>query len=358
MTQNARSAIRHLRAYLRSPSRRDFMVGLLQSAVAIPLAGFLGHLSVSATDRREAVSKELDNLDSLMLARGPVAAAVRDEIRTRAGAVAAALAFEKFQDVPDRYLLVRARELLRDTGTEGTLSGRDMRLVFEHAGAAVCFFEEIHDFPNLGRVLIALGNTYRLVEDQRRAGQKFLWALHILKEKCDPDDLTVARLLHQVRFWRLRCVGQDLGRPQIRSEIAELTRLARQVNDPRMWVEHYREEAGFSSYLLGEPDLALERLRDLDDARSRLTEHTSYADPTLLTPKIELLFESGRNEEAIELIKDQYLPQYLQHRHVYYHRQLSAWRADHLFDTGNQIPPPEYASAFLSYLPRHRHELV
>ena len=351
MTQNARSAIRHLKGYQWPLSRRDFIAGMSAKALMIPLASFRESLPEGLTARRERIWGELCELDSLMLTKGPITPALRSSIRTRAEVISATLSLEKPRSLADRSLLNRTRELLRDVGAEGPLSVQNLRVLLGHAEAVVRFFMEIRDFPNLGRSLVALGNIYRLAEDEHQGLQKFLWAFHILREKCSLGDPAVARLLHQVRFWRLRRIGNDLERSDTRREIARLTQLAERVDDASIWVEHYREEAGFANYLLGDDDLALKRLGDLQLARRRLVDHTTFADPTLLTPKIEFLFAKHRDEESVDLIRRQYLPLYLENPHVYYHRRILRWAAEHKFEVGF-LPPPEYSSAFLSYLPR------
>lgn len=357
MTQNARSATRHLKRYLRSSLHREFVSDLAFSGqeLMISLDNCLESLPSSPDTRFESFWKELEKLDLLMVTKGPVGAGIRAAIRTRAAVLAAALDLEepstrRLKDC--RCLAVRARELLRDTPVEGPLTAPALLILLGHAKAAVQFFLEIRDFPNLGRALIALGNIYRVAGRKREGTQKYLWALHILNEGCDPGDPTVARLLHEARCWRLRLEGQNIEQPVIRSEIAKLTRLANQVNHPCMWVAHYREEAGFASYLLCDPDLATQRMHDLELARRQLTNYTAFADTTLVTPLIEFLFENHKDEEAIEVIQKRYVPLYLRHRSQYCYRRILRWRRDHMFEV--VVPPPEYAGALISYLPRYQ----
>jgi hypothetical protein len=251
---------------------------------------------------------------------------------------------------------VRAHEVLRDVGTEGPFGSESLVVLLGHASAPIRYFNETHDFPNLGRSLIALANIYRLAEDDRQAVQKFLWAFHILNEKCDSRHPSVARLLHQVRFWRLRYSGWELDRCRIKCEIAQLKPLAEQVNDPCIWVEHYREEAGFANYLLTDVDLASERLQRLGKAWRELKNHTTVADPAVLTPRIHLLFDTKRDEEAIAEIQRGYVPLYLRCPNVMSYRRILRWSKGRKFKIA--VPPPEFASAFLSYLPRRSNQIV
>ena len=356
-TQNARSATRHLKIHLSSPSQRGFMRGILAEVMTPPYVNVLEALPSSSPARRDSIWNELEALDSLMLTKGPCDPAVRAHIKTRAGSVAAALVLEKSLNLADRLLLVRTHELLRDLGTEGPPSAQSFAVLLGHATAAIRYFEEIHDFANLGRSLIALGNVHRLADDEPSAVQKFRWAFHILHERCDSRDPSVARLLHQVRFWRLRTTGQKLLAPwRIRNEMAHLTRLAQQVNDPCIWIEHHREAAGFASFLLDDSDLASQRLQDMGGARRQLTNHTTWGDPTLVTPRILLLFETHRHEEAIDLIRRSYIPLYFEYPNLFNYRRILHWSRDYKFNVS--ISPPRFASAFLSYLPRRTNELV
>jgi hypothetical protein len=350
-TQNARSALRHLSAYLKSATGQNAVIDVWDPDLSALLGRFLECLPTQTTARHEYISKELVELDSLLLTEGPIAASFRLSVRRRAAVIALALTLTKSSTTTDRLLLIHAREVLRDVGVDGKFSAANYHSLLAHGEAAVRFFKDIKAYADLGRSLIALGNIYRLA-GKRRAAQKFTWASHVLEELCDANDIRVARLLHQVTMWRLRCMGHDMNPTNAKGEVTRLRRLAEQIDDPLVWVEHYREEAGFGSYLFHDAELGFDRLRKLTNARRELTNHTSYADPTLLTPRIELLLEKGRTEEAVDFIRRVYVPQYLRNRHVYYYRKLSEWEKKCRFEFAQPLPLPEYASAFLSYLPR------
>ena len=202
---------------------------------------------------------------------------------------------------------------------------------------------------------MAWGNVYRLADQETKASPRFTWAFDVLNEgrfHAGADDKTLAWYRHQATAWRLRYRGNSMSNGERLGHMSELHRLVGAVDDPRIRVEHYREEAGYASYLLNNRDLALQRLKDLASARRRLTNYTSYGDLSLLTPRIQLLFESDRKEEAIEVIRRDYYGLYVKDRNAYHHRQLSRWMREHKFELKISLPPAEYASAFLSYLPR------
>jgi tetratricopeptide (TPR) repeat protein len=314
-------------------------------------------LPSTKTARQEAVWQELRELERIISTVGPVDPGTRGFIRTRAAAVATVFQLQKPRDFTDHAQLIQAHELLRDVGIETPFTSQNINVLLRHAQAAVEFFLQIRDHLNLGRALMAWGNIYRLLGDEANASPLFTAAFNVINEGCyrgEPRNNTVAWYLHQAGCWRLRTRGRSMGLGERRAEMQMLTRLAEQVDDPRIWVDHYREVAGFDCYLLANRHAAIEHLRALTDARRKAADYTHYADPTLLTPKIELLFESGRQEEAIELIRGDYFKLYVNHRHTYYHRQLSRWSKENRFSLPSELPAPDYGSAFLSYLARPR----
>jgi hypothetical protein len=352
-TQNRRSAIRHIRTSL-VVRRRPKLFECDARPLAALLAVFVDSLPSTETGRQEKIWQELRRLDEWMCRTGPVDRITRESIRTRAYVVALALRHEAHRNLVDRKLFIHARELLRDVGVEGPLTTATINELLTHAEAAIRFFLETRDHLNLGRALMACGNIYRLAGQENKASPRFTWAFDVLNEgrfRVDADSKILAWYRHQAAAWRIRTRGCLMGEGERLGQISELNRLAQTVNDPRIWVEHYREEAGYASYLLNDRDLAHQRLTDLAVVRRSLTNYTPYGDPTLLTPRIQLLFESDHREEAIEVIKRDYFGAYVKHRHAYYCGQLSRWMAQHKFNLQASLPPADYCSAFLSWLP-------
>ena len=351
-TENARSALARCRAYL-EPTRRKFLATSL--ALSGSLGTFLDSLPTARTARQEALSGQLDELDERMATVGPVDLETRSEIRAKAAAVVAVTA--RSRDSIDQSLAVRAHELLRDVGAEGADKAEIARQLLPHAHFAVDYFERTGDYVNLGRALLALGNIYRLASRNREAGKFFRWAFWIVRELLyghEFRDRYTASIIHQARFWWLRTNGANISaRNEIKSELGYLGELAAFVDSPAVWVEHYRELAGFHQMLLSSASSAEESLGDLARERGALAGCTAYAEPTLLTPEIMLLMETGRGRKATELIRGPYCSSYLDHRHVYYYDQLQKWRR---FCSLPQLARPEYGSAFFAYLPRYQPE--
>ena len=352
-SSNARSALRQVRRYLNaapSLSRRRFLSNSFVLSGSLSL--FLDGLPAARTARQEALWNELDQGDKLMLTVGPVSSEIRSTIRARAAAVALALPHPR--GLVEESLVVRAHELLRDAGAEGVSKSEIVEQLLPHARFAVQFFQRTRDHLNLGRSLLALGNLYRLADRNREASKVFTWSFWILRELLSGhefDDRYTAAIIHQAGFWWLRTHGGDIGSAGvITRELKHLTELAHYVNEPALWVEHYRELAGFQKMLLRDTRRAEETLSQLTLTRVALEGRTKYAEPTLLTPAIMLLIETGRERQAKELILGPYLSNYLHHRHLYYYEQLSKWQR---ICPLPRILQPEYGSAFFAYLPRY-----
>jgi hypothetical protein len=359
MTTNARSAIRHLRRYLRGSHSREILSAIPDASLAVPLSHFLESLPDSPGERFDTLWHELDTLDTLITVKGPMDAGTRTDLRTRAGMLAAAAGLDRVSSWVDDYrlLVIRARELLRDVPVEGPLTANSLAMLLGHAGAAVRYFLEANDSLNLGRTLLSLANLYRIAERDREAKQKFRWALHVLKEKCRSGSPIAATLLHEAKCWKLRTVGRDgMESEAIEGEIAQLTRLAECADDPRRWVTHYRDITGFANYLLDDSNLVHEMLHNLTLKYGTLVNHTAWGDPTLATPFIEFLFATQQRDEAIQLVRERYVPLYRTVPNYYNYRKIMRWCKEHKFTV--KISHPEHDGAFLSYLPRYSPELV
>jgi len=139
-------------------------------------------------------------------------------------------------------------------------------------------------------------------------------------------------------------------------QFLEMERLAVQVNDPRLWLQHYRDAAGHANFLFGKRDDSLKYMAEM--SKWRMEVKSRYLDVTLVRPRIEFLFEQSRNEEAIELVRRKYVSLYSHHRDEYYYNLLQAWSKDHGFALS--VPPdqPEFVSPLLTFLPRNIERLL
>lgn len=356
LTENSRQSLSRLRRYLKSLSVP--LNPVANGEIGLPLNRFIESLPVSPGDQLECFLREVDALESLLI-KDPTDFPMRAELRTRA--IVLILAISQFQsasaEVKDYQLIAtRTLELLRDIPAEGTLTEDTLRTQLSYANSAVRFFLNQQDWPNTARTLIALGNVYRVADFNREAAQKFRWAFYLLKEKCKVDRPFLASLLHEAKCWRLRIRGMDKGQAAIRMEIDALRRLAFQATDARRWVMHQRDVAGFANYLLGDKELCERELAMLALRRYELQIRTEISDPTLLTPEIGFLFTSQRRDQAIELIRKQYLPLYELYPNEYNYKRIAAWRAAYRFEIA--VPPPKYTTALLSYLPRYSPQFV
>ena len=173
-----------------------------------------------------------------------------------------------------------------------------------HAEAAVSFFAEqernLANMLNLSRALMAWGNVLRILEDERSAAPRFSWAYNILREgpyRLAHNDGVVAWYLHQATSWLLRMRSQAMTGEQQESEIARMADLVEKVDDPRLWVQHYRDAAAYAFLLRNDSASSLKHMADMNRRRKALS--SQYMDVTLLRPRIELLFATDHDEEAI-----------------------------------------------------------
>ena len=356
-TQNLRSAIRHVRSHLSSSPQLEFMVTADQS-VDILAVHFLESLPSTRTARQEMIWRELGKMDDLMLTVGPIDPRTRQWIRTRATAIATVIRRLGFRDQFDRRLFIHTRELFRDVGIESPFTSKKRRELLQHAEAAVSFFVEqkrdLANMLNLCRALMAWGNVLRILGDERSAAPRFSWVYRILLEgpcRIAPQDGVVAWYFHQARSWLLRMRGETMTGKEQETEIVKMAELAEQVNDPRLWVQHHRDAAAYATLLMNDPAASLKHIEDMRRRRKSLS--SQYMDVTLLRPSIELLFATDHTEEAIELVRTEYVRLYAQHRDKYYFDLLQNWLRQYMFEFRMPLPRPEYLSPILTFFPRH-----
>jgi hypothetical protein len=246
---------------------------------------------------------------------------------------------------------------LRDTGIEAPVTEDKIRQLLGHADAAIRFYLERRDNLNLARALMVRGNIERTFWDEATAAPRFTCAHELLSEDCyrhAPNDKTVAWYFARSISYRLRCRGRSLSTAQRVGDIDRMLLLAQTVDDPMLWVEHYRDYTGHVNQLLGDRSAAFQGLRDLDGARSKFPHRVLEFDNTLLRARIEFLFESGKKrdeERAIDLIRGEYLRGYLETRTFYYRRQLLNWCATRRFQLPVPLPKPEYFNSY--FVPRY-----
>lgn len=369
----SRSAMRHLRQHLVDFSRRGLLGMLLPSIIVAP--SIEQYLQGSPRKRRPDIYAALCEADDLLLKVGPGDQRLRHEIRTQAQVILAVIGPTP-EHPDDQTFLVRACELLRDIGIEAPFTEERIAEWLWVSKISVEFFraKSDHDsLKNLARVLICRANMFRFLERQvsssqtashcrRLAKSHFTWAANILRS-LGRDDPETAQLLHQIEF---RSLGPDQGLGRRAGDIAHfvdqkinlLESFAADANRAQTWIEHYREVSGLVSYRLGDHGRAAEYLAQMKRYQASLDHFTNYAEPTLLTPKIASLFESGERGDAIRAIGDEYFPLYRENRHAHYYAQLLQWERKHRFDLKfeldlDSLPQPEYGSGFVAYFNRY-----
>jgi len=359
-TGNLRSAERHLRRHLDAFSRRGFL-NLIASAGLGFAEGFLGG---TRSDRHEKIHRELTYLNNLMLRVGPVKRHTRERMRAGAQAVLAALG-QAPMSAWERLAAVSAWEILRDAGVEAPLTWDKIHMWLQASAEGMRFFLErgvIADSArrrHLARTMICRRNIFHFletqppiyisVEESRRRGKSMLTgADNVLAglDECEPE---VAQLAHQIQFRKAR-PGRYLKPVAVESTMKRLERLARNASDSRVWVEHYRELAGLTSYHLRDQRLTNEYVDKMNGWRERLVDFTRYADGTLITPRIAPLLEtkrSGAKEEAVYLVERDLIPYHKERNsHLYYSGQIRRW-------SGHDIAAPDqYASAVIAFFNR------
>jgi len=326
---------------------------MLFEFAAIPWVGpsnLLGSVPTTKAQLHEYAWKEVQRLDGLILKKGLDDPSARKSIRNGAAALRKLFEDKGIRTGEDAMLVARTHELLRDAGVEGEPSRPDITSIRRHADAAVALYAEIRDYRNLGKALIASANTCRLDEDDRTADRMFRAGYHILNERCSRTDPGIARLLHQVSFWKLRLSAQNLDRCEIRKQLNDLSNLACELGEPSVHLETYREEVGCLTHELRDYDKAAERLVEMKELLRGMSFQPSYPAPTLLRPEIELLIKTGEKDAAIHLIENDYATLYRNNRHLHYYRVLQSWIRK--YGLSIQVPSPAYASPILIYLPR------
>lgn len=291
--------------------------------------------------REEETAQELAATDALILKDGLSEGMIRAEIWLRASVIRLDFLTARPTSRGEFIEYARALEVLRDIGigAHGSVS-RIRRYGWE----AIQIYRELKEYPALVRALIAYGNPGRLIGDLRTAHKVVRAAEHIVKEKCDLGDRNVLAIRHNTMTWSLRYFGQDWDRDKQEAVCKELLESA---ETPAQRLEAHRELASFWNHS-GDPEKALEHCNELENLL-RNYPFPNYGKASLRRPKIEAWKILGRRDEMIDVIEE-YFRLYESDRNVYHFEQLAHWKKQ--YGLGFQLPPAEFGSGVLTYLPR------
>src|ERR1700676_4741077 len=183
-------------------SRRGFIRTSLEVLVAASLHLEASPESIAA--RRTYTSSVLDELDLLLLHRGPQDREVRSQVRLRAEAIKLSLELEPSRTHDDQYHYIHALEILRDVGVDDQ---SHIKKLIDYAWRAVRFYHAGSDLLRLGRALQSLACVYRLDQDGERNARRmagYAWNILGSREFINSTNPAILTVVHQTAFWYLR----------------------------------------------------------------------------------------------------------------------------------------------------------
>jgi hypothetical protein len=316
-------------------------------------------LLTERSDRRtpDALLEKLHVHARLLREKGPQRQEVRERASNEAGAILLVLAKDRSGKRTTENAITVAHSMLRDAGILRGFDEASRRDLLSHASEAVKRYRRARAYADVVDALLHLANTFRIVESlghpvdgDRAARSCALAALSELDERFGKRcaDERIVRLRHQALLWLARFDGFEGANFLNRLDDDSLT--------PTCKVLTLRERVGVFVKDGSDLDEAHAGVKELNKQRARLARFPEFVEPTLVRPHIELLLREAelrhlpqRREEAIDMIREMYLPMYRHNRMGYYFGVLMKWGRD--LGLNLNLARPTYASPVLPYLP-------
>jgi hypothetical protein len=304
--------------------------------------------SSASFDQITADWQTLSRLNRQLATHGPSDVAIRNEIKQGAHEIWNSIASDTSLSKDRLFQFADATELLVDLGSDDDVS---LQQVTAWLGSLVHFYDRQGESIYLCRALLKLANACRHMDKKVLAGQLIRYAFNILYGKRKLAKPTGQLVFMEAVIWDLRMRPWD---SEANGRVALLEGLMDEVGTPtarlngaRELTAHWRrrdeiDEAGkWSDELL--------RLEPTTE------DCPAIIGPTLVRPRIELLLDERnqdkrKNEQAIELIKGDYLTQYEREKRLLPYRKLVRW--SDRFGLGLTPSLPIYESPIIFHLPR------
>lgn len=342
-TQNSRQTIRRLKQVKQPISSNTKMLNRLVH---------LGTQPPTFDDWLGATWWKLQEIDTLLQRHGPVPQ-VRDQIGPQLARIRRRFVSHPPETSDETHQYIHCLEAIVDRGADHSSEVPQLR---RDAWEVAQYYFRTNDHLRFCKALMTYAHNWRLDNHHRRARDFYSHAYNLLTEYRGPQDVTYFTLLHNATRWHLRCLleSEEPSWKKVMKAQARLVELAvEKIGTPTALLETRCEIAG----LLGRGgryrDEALEEHARLE---AMLLDNIfpEYGLLSLLRPKIHILLETGSRsdrDEAIAIIKGQFLKLYEQDRHFYYYAVLMNWKNR----LGLSINPsnPVYGSGILVYLPRN-----
>jgi hypothetical protein len=356
ITTNLRNAIRHITRHLSPRIYSQFSIPPKSSA-SIPAALLLESLPTGKSAVQKMILDELSALDDVMMTEGAMLRATRDMVRIRVGAIVTILGQLTSRDLLDDWMLVAAREFLFDVGMERPFTARKAAALVTHIEAIVDFYNNqkrtAPNLVNLGRAVMKWGEILRILDDERGAAARYNWAYHLLEEgpaRRSASDPFAAYYFHQAITWKLRLRAEDFTEHEQAEAIKRLEELAKQVDDPSLWVLHHRNAAYHARVLLDDHELSESHVRQMVRYRNLLPAQHQSVDITLLRPRVDLMVARDL-DEAVHFIRNEYVLFYAEHPNKSHFDLLKDWAINYGFDFKLRLPKPAFHTPGLPLVP-------
>jgi hypothetical protein len=229
-----------------------------------------------------------------------------------------------------------------------------MGRLIDYSWAIVAFYYQSGDRLNFAKNLQILANGYRTIGQEAKAKQFTGHAWNILRQRyANSTDLDVLMIVHKAAMWDLRLWADYLEPWVIDYRIKQMIGFAEKVNNPAIWIETYRELAGYYGRTRHDEDKAHTTLQEIDRIRNTVSSLPPYGATTFLRPKIEAMLHSGyssNKEEGIHTITTDFVTAYKNERQLHFWSTLKQWSKK--YGLGLQLEPPKFSSIMLVHMPR------
>jgi hypothetical protein len=292
--------------------------------------------------------RKLFRLNHQLATYGPSDLVMRNEIKLGANEILNSISSDTSLCKDRLFQFADATELLVDLGSDDEVS---LQEIAAWLGSLVHFYDRQGESIYLCRVLLKLANTYRHLGDTVIARQLIRYAFNILHGKRKLTKPMGQLIFMEAVIWDLRMRPWD---SEANERVAMLEGLMDEIGTPTVRLNGTRE---LTAHWKRRDEIAEASKWSDELLKLELTTEdcAHIVRPTVIRPRIELLLENRnqdkrKKEQAIELIRGDYLTQYERDRRRLPYREVMRW--SERFDLGLTPSLPIYESPIIFHLPR------
>lgn len=295
----------------------------------------------------EQIWLELSDVDGLLRRDGPVDAVLSESLRKRVACIVTQFDEQGRLSTEEQQQYAQAMGILTDVGATSR-DGLPSLIGLSWSSADV--FLRQRSYRQLARALVSVAMTYRLVKQERRAREIIRHAYNILMDHMDFSDHRDLCVLHCILTWEVRFHPDgQLGesKQSIKDRLIEVTEI---LDDPGASLSTTRDLGSY--WLRMEPDKAIAQADELLKFDSGEYRVPRYVVLSLVRQAIQCYMAMNRLDQAIEVIRNRFVPEYNAGRHIHYFDHAMEWDTKYGLGLRNVLMSPSYGSPIQIFLPR------